>query len=1041
LFGGLKAVRGDIVVTRFRTRKTASLLGWLALHLGRPHPREELIDVFWPEASLSSGRNSLSRALSALRQALEPPGVPARSVILATRADVRLSADSVDTDVASFARSLAEAVNVEASSAIAALEAATAEHRGPLLPGVYLDGVLEERRRLAAANLDALLRLTELHTEAGALPRALDRALAAQAADPLSEEAARAAMRVYEELGEPAAGLRCYEALQEALERELDVTPTDASRRLAVALQTSTREVEEPAPPTPASAKPGSLLPVPASRFFGREEELRELSTWAVHGVDRLRTISGPSGTGKTRLALEAARAFAELNPTRLWFVPLADVAEDTAIRARFATSAGLRGDANLSEVAAALGEGALVIVDNAEHVVEGVAATVGELLKAQPDLRCLVTSQRRLGLGGERERPLSPLGLPMHGSLQAGASSNLSHQLDAAARSPAVALFVDRVASLRPGFSLNPTNVLDIVRICTRLDGIPLAIELAAGRAQVLSPGELRERLEAGVAKLRQDDPSAPARHRTLEAAFSWSFDLLDAPLQRVLTQLSVFRGGWTLAAAERVCEDPMMLDHLADLAEVSLIERVEVEGAGFDDPGDADDLGPVSRFRMLECIRQFAHSRLPGGEHEALGDRHAACFADLAGRAAAVHESAQDRRIDDRLQADHENCGAALQWLAREGGSKKRRIARAEQGLEMVAALCAFWTTRGHTVEGVAWLDALLAIPTPRNARRAHALRMAGNLLWTQGRPSRARFEESLAVFRELRDAKGTAHALNGLGISRWAAGHLDEAEAAFEEGLRIWSGLADERAIADAKNNLGLIAMGRADYELALRWFRESHVIYERENIHRSGARALNNLGTVTQELLDFPAALDFFKRALVHFEKLGDHRSSAYALHNAAAVYRLLDQPRRAQEWASRALELFLDLSDRRGIANCNRVLADVARDRGAVDEARQRYLRALEVGREAGDQEVPLDCIEGLALLLVNNSPLAAARLSFGVVRVRAEHAIAPLPSGEDERAALRADLAAKLTKAALEGVEAGAVSTWPELRALIDELA
>lgn len=438
----------------------------------------------------------------------------------------------------------------------------------------------------------------------------------------------------------------------------------------------------------------------------------------------------------------------------------------------------------------------ALLVLDNFEHLVDRGAAVVLSLLSRLPALRCLVTSRRRLALPGEREMPLLPLPLPASGD-----------SLEEAARTASVQLFVDRAQAARPDFQITRSNAAAVTNLCRLLEGIPLALELVAARAQALTPTQMRDRLADRFALVTRRRGEGGERHQSLWAALAWSYDLLGPDLQRFFAGLSVFRGGWTAEAAEAVCEEPQALEFLTQLRERSLIVLEE---------------SPVEmRFRMLETLRQFAAEHVAAAQAAALGRRRAVFFRELADAAAPSLTGPQQGQWLDRLEADRENLHLALAvWQADAEG--------VQETLQMAGSLWRFWAVRGHYAAGRERLAAALTRPGGMPKTRARAANGAGNLARAQGdyAAAEAYFSEALSLLTAPEDVSFQAACLCNLGMVATHQEDYVRARALHEQSLALRQELGDRAGIAMSLQCLGLAAyqerdLGRADalFEQAL------------------------------------------------------------------------------------------------------------------------------------------------------------------------------------------------------------------------------
>jgi predicted ATPase len=531
-------------------------------------------------------------------------------------------------------------------------------------------------------------------------------------------------------------------------------------------------------PPRTPDATPGNLPP-PLTSFVGREEELAEVERLLDH--TRLLTLTGPGGSGKTRLALRVAADLRTSYEDGAWFVDLSPVTDPDLVPAAVAKALGVpeaAGRPVLEEVKDHLRpRERLLLVDNFEQVAEA-GPVIEELLLSAPRLRTMVTSRVVLSLPGEQEYPVPPLQVPEAGRLPRDPA--------AVAAVEAVRLFVERAVAASPRFALTGENAPAVAEICARLDGLPLAIELAATRTKVLTPDQILSRLKRSLSLLTSGARSLPERQRTLRAAIAWSYDLLDPVEQRLFARLSVFTGGWTLESAEAVCQPEELgldiLDGLASLVDKSLIRRVEPPGR-------------PSRFSMLETIREFGQERLEASSDlEPVRRRHAEHFLDLA-EEAEPHLTAQDQGAWlDRMDQEHANLRAALRWAIDRGDAGRAQTA--------AGALWRFWQQRGHLAEGLRWLEEVLAMPSGqgRTAARAKALTGAGGVAWwSDQRASGALYEEALAIERELGDPARLARALYNQAFAVAGEHDLESAARLLEESLALFRRVGDEPGVA--------------------------------------------------------------------------------------------------------------------------------------------------------------------------------------------------------------------------------------------------
>jgi predicted ATPase/class 3 adenylate cyclase len=564
--------------------------------------------------------------------------------------------------------------------------------------------------------------------------------------------------------------------------------------------------------PPPRSLEVPTNLPAPVTSFVGRDRELAEIGE--LLGAVRLLTLTGAGGCGKTRLAIEAAARTLPSFPDGVLYVELAPITDPRLIDSTIARAMGVREEPTRS-IRTSLEDSlrdrrVLLILDNFEQILEA-APTVTELLRAAPRLTVLVTSRAALHVTAEHELRVPPLRTPD----PAGSSS----AADLLSNSEAVALFAQRAAAVAPGFAITERNAPAVAELCERLDGLPLAIELAASRVKLLSPAEMLDRMQHRLALLVGGARDLPARQRTLRETIAWSYDLLEPAEQRLFARLSTFVGGWTLLAAEAVVNPDAelgldTLDALGSLVDKSLIRSDPVEG--------------TVRFGMLETIREFAIDVLTeSGEESLIRRRHVAYLLNLA-ETAEPRLTARNEDWLDRLEREHDNMRAAFRWSIHTG--------EAESGLRMSGALWRFWLLRDHLAEGRQISEELLSLPAAarRTLGRARGLSAAGSLAyWLRDTGAvRGPYEESLAIARELRDLRAEAEASYNLAFVHILEGDFQGAVERQQTAADLYRQLGDDINLAFANTAMAMGAFNRGDLdessaliEDALRTFAEA------------------------------------------------------------------------------------------------------------------------------------------------------------------------------------------------------------------------
>jgi len=705
-------------------------------------------------------------------------------------------------------------------------------------------------------------------------------------------------------------------------------------------------------PPLMSVRLPRHNLPHQLSSFVGREQQIVELGD--LLGRTRLLTLTGLGGIGKTRLATQLAAALIGNYSDGVWLVRLDAFADPSLVPTAIASVLGVReqpGRSLLEVLADAVGSRDLLLVlDNCEHLIRPCAECAEALLEACPRLHLLVTSRSPLRLRGERVVVVPPLSLP---------NADLDSSPALAGRAEAVMLFVERAQTVWPGFMLTPANAAVVTEICRRVDGLPLAIELAAARMRMLPPKALLDQLGKGLNVLVGGPRDLPMRQQTLRATLDWSHSLLAAGQQALFRRLSVFVGGFSLEAAQAVCDPEHdlpfeILDGLEELVDQSMVHQEVL----------SED---VVRFRLLETVREYALERLvESGEAGRLGQQHARYFLSLAETAEPQLQGPGQAAWLERLEQEHDNLRAALRCCVAQG--------EVEQSLRLGAALWRFWHIHGHLTEGREGLAAVLELggtqmrDGPRAAAHAGALNGAGVLALRQGDYAAARslLEESLAIRRDLGDRREIANSLGNLGMVATEQGDGVLARSLHQESLAIRRELGDRWGIAMSLQNLGEEARRQGDYELARCLLEEGLAIRRELGDQRGIAMSLLSLGVLAHDQGDYVLARSLLEASLAMSRQLRDAQGIAVSLDNLGKVAQVRGDYVLARSLHQESLAIRREQRDRRGIAVSLTNLGVVAQHQGDYALAQSLHQESLALAQELGDRRLTTFALESVA---------------------------------------------------------------------------
>ena len=984
LFGAFAVSVGGEVVPEgaWRLRKAKSLVKLLALAPERRVHRERATELLWPERTPEAAANNFHQALYVARRALEAAGAQAATVLPLRDDMLVLYPDgTVEVDVNAFEAAVARA---RGTGELSDYHAALGLYGGELLPEDRYEGWAAGRREaLSEAHLGLLLELSARLDEAGDAPAAIEALERAVVIDPLHEAVHRALMRLFAAGGRRQQALEQYHQLREALSRDLEAEPDPQTGRLYRALL---RGENDPDPPErelrsqPARPRDGRAteparhnLPAALTSFIGRERELREVGR--LLDRNRLVTLTGAGGSGKTRLALEAANGRLGDCHDGVWLVELAGLGDPALVPAETACALGLTLP---SQLPALEGLGTqlsqsrrLLILDNCEHLIAACAVLAEHLLGACSGLRILATSREPLRVPGEVTWRVPSLTLPAPG--QSVKPAELASY-------ESIRLFCERAGDVTSSFALNDANAAAVTEICLRLDGMPLALELAAARVGALSPAQIAERLGDCLAVLTAGSRSALDRQQTLRATLNWSHALLTTSERALFRRLGVFAGTFALEAAEEVVagegvEERQVADLLARLVDKSLVVA-EADREGY-------------RYRLLEPMRQYARELLvAAGEATILEVRHHAFYLELARAADPERTAAGPILARVRLEADHDNLRAALGWAL---GHEPL------QALRLAVHMWPMWMAGSHFQEGSRWLQAALAAAPAPTESRAEALRAVCGLELRLGRGGEVSGLgiERVAIFRALGDGRAVAHALDEVGVYEYMAGRYDRAERLYAESLALAEELDDRKVAAAVLHSVGVLAQCRGDFAGAraalldslarLRevpagdgeaffrvhtaglfvagegpggaprmYFEETAQFFRRVDARCAIGYVLAGLGDLARAQGLTEPARGRLTESLAHFREARDAMGTAFALNRLGNLAGVLREHELGREWLEEGLALRHELGDRRGVGMTLSNLGVLAARAGDLKRGRSLIGDALALFEETDD---------------------------------------------------------------------------------------
>ena len=927
VLGPLEAVADGRVVA-LDAAKPRALLAILLLHANEPVASDRLIEDLWAGRPPATSAKVLQTYISQLRKAL------GNDLIVTRPGGYELRVEPGGLDLHQFERLVTEARESDPSAAAQSLREAFELWRGPpLAEFAYESWAQGEIDRLGELRLSALQDRIDADLALGRHDELVGELERLVAEHPLSERLRGQLMLALYRSDRQAEALEAYRSARATLVEELGIEPGTALRRLERAILDQDPELDV------KSAASVGLVPKPRVRgtsFVGRGREQREIRALLGTAEVRLLTLTGPAGTGKTRLAIETATGLDAEFPGGVVLVDLAPIGDADLVVTTIAGALGLterqeRGSLEVL-VASLRGRRVLLVLDNFEHVLDA-APVLSELLTDAPGLTLLVTSRAPLDLSEERIYPVPALQLP---------DPSRPLDIDRLRRTEAVRLFVARARDTRPDFALAELNADAVAALCVRLDGLPLALELAAARIKLLSPRDILERLSARLDLLKAGPGSGlPERHRTLRAAIEWSYDLLGAEEQALFTSLGVFVGGFTLDGAKAVAGD-LELDVVAGVESLLNNSLLRTEPLAAGEP----------RFGMLETIREYALERLAErGDGQDVRRRHAGFYLTLAEAADPALLGPQQLSWLEQLDAERDNLRAALTWAAERGET--------EVGLRIAAPLWRYWQLRGSETEGREHLEQLLAQNSGSKMARAKAQSSVVSMAIMQGDHEAVRRfgEASLLAHRQVGDDQEVARMIGHFCLSALATGDVDRANELADEGREIARRTGDLSTEMYAANTAGYARAHRGEFDVAERLLEESVRAARQLGNVRSVANWTRALGGIALTRGDYPKARLLLEESLDIHRTLGDPWGTSHSLSRLALLSLEVHDKDASRRLAAESLAIEREVGDRPGQLFNFEVLAGVAAAEGRPERAVRLYACASVLRQAVGTHAV------------------------------------------------------------------------------------
>ncbi len=892
LFGAFEVFVEGTPLRKLRTQRGQTVLALLALRLGKPVDRTNLATTIWPDSELADALYSLRRTLSDIRAAL---GTSAAALVSPSTSSIQLDPGLVWVDVGEFEMHVA-------SSNVEGLSRAVTLYRGPLLNEWRHEWIALERSQRERSLLETLNRKATSFENLEDFSAAEELLRLMATLDPHSEFIFRRLVNILVKRGNTAGVQRAYDEFRKRLKQDLDILPNQQTQdMLREVLATSARQVE-------SSRFVGGNLPVSRTPLIGRRVEFDRIIQ--ALSDSRLVTLVGPGGVGKTRLGLEVIREISNGTGPRALAVDLLAVREPEQLYEALASSVkSIDPDSNSSPalIAQRIGiQEGILLLDNCEHLLDPVKQIVEDILENCPNIRMLCTSQASIGVSGEVVVRIQPMSVPIFSDI------SFSEALE----NDAINLLSKCIARAKGGFELTEKNYRSVCRICGTLEGLPLALELAATRTRLISLDQVADLLEDRFRLLKTSDRGIEERHRTLLATMDWSYSLLSEMERELLQTVSIFAGPWTSESATKI-------HHKLDAYTViDILERLVDRSLILTDPSE-----DLPRFRLLDSVRQYALEKLTEhGLYEQTRTAHLIWFSDLCRLGEKGFVGKDQKFWMDRITAEYENVPAAIAWA-------KGSADRLPYALKMASSLMRYWWTRGELTVGRETVNKLLECAeklkdTPAYARGLYA---AGTLAWSQGDNSEAEELQlqALKTFEAYGEVENAASCLRNLSQAVRNQGRLEEALNYGQRALEGFRSADNEILAALTLTDLGIAASDLLLFEQGCSYFQQAIDFSCKHEIPSLEAVALLNYGVIRQGLGQLAEAQLALERTLTILDRIGGRIMTTMTRNTLASVYAELGDIRHAQALVADSLETFSELGERKGICLTLETVATVA----------------------------------------------------------------------------------------------------------------